>query len=537
MSNTLRDPNEIPFFRGTSTAVAQANAYTDSQIATLGGVYEPLGASAAAVAAHEALLDPHPQYLTETEADALYDALGAATAAVGAHEAAGDPHPQYLTQPEGDARYDALGASSAAVAAHVALADPHTQYLTEVAAAAAYQPLDTELSAIAGLTSAADRGIYFTGAGTAATYTFTGFARTLLDDVDAAASRTTLGLGTIATQNANAVAITGGSITGATTINTTGASFIFANVSDSVATSGLTVGSRAQMIANVSGAAHTGGVYGGYFTGRSGALPTGFNVVGGCYFEGYHQGAAPITTFVGVRGQLINQTVNAAATVSSAISIWANAPFHATPLSGFTNCFGLRIESHYNASWATSSWGVYQLGTQDRNYYAGRTLMGSLTDDGVNMLQVTGAAKVTSGIRFNNTPSADATLLDYYSEGTWVPTVIGTATAGTASYTVQSARYTRIGNTVHFTVGVTWTGHTGTGNLRVTGLPFAALTGSLLDQLVVRHSGFTYVGEIGCNPAPGTTELAPFNQQSGGTPASLPIQAAGTLQISGTYFV
>ena len=31
-----------------------------------------------AVAAHELALDPHPQYLTETEADALYDALGAA---------------------------------------------------------------------------------------------------------------------------------------------------------------------------------------------------------------------------------------------------------------------------------------------------------------------------------------------------------------------------------------------------------------------------------------------------------------------------
>jgi hypothetical protein len=38
----------------------------------------------------------------------------------------------------------------------------------------------------------------------------------LIDDADASAQRTTLGLGTIATQNANAVAITGGSITGVT---------------------------------------------------------------------------------------------------------------------------------------------------------------------------------------------------------------------------------------------------------------------------------------------------------------------------------
>ena len=76
------------------------------------------------------------------------------------------------------------------------------------------QAYDADLAAIAGLTSAADKGIQFTGSGTAATYDLTTAGKALLDDADASAQRTTLGLGTIATQDSNNVTVTGGSVTG-----------------------------------------------------------------------------------------------------------------------------------------------------------------------------------------------------------------------------------------------------------------------------------------------------------------------------------
>lgn len=78
------------------------------------------------------------------------------------------------------------------------------------------QPLDATLTALAGVSTVADRLIYATGVDTFAVTTFTSFGRTLVDDADAATARTTLGLGTIATQDASNVAITGGSIDGIT---------------------------------------------------------------------------------------------------------------------------------------------------------------------------------------------------------------------------------------------------------------------------------------------------------------------------------
>lgn len=81
------------------------------------------------------------------------------------------------------------------------------------------------------------------------------------------------------------------------------------------------------------------------------------------------------------------------------------------------------------------------------------------------------------GVNFTaNTPAAGMTsqLLNWYEEGTFTPVVAGSTSAGTATYSRQTGRYTRIGRVVTFQIDLNWTGGTGTGNLEFTGLPFTS---------------------------------------------------------------
>lgn len=146
-----------------------------------------------------------------------------------------------------------------------------------------------------------------------------------------------------------------------------------------------------------------------------------------------------------------------------------------------------------------------------------------------------------AGITFPATQSAssDANTLDDYEEGTWTPTIVGSTSAGTASYTVQNARYTKIGRMVQFECYIAYSGGNGTGNLRVAGLPFTA-AGTTFPPISCITENIAWTASYYACPyvQNGDTYIVMAqNPTGGGARNAIAYDAAGEIQLAGTYSI
>ena len=96
---------------------------------------------------------------------------------------------------------DMLGASTIGTSIFQAGSDSAVRTLINAQVSGSYQTTSTYLSAIASLTPAANSYTYFDASAVAVLGAITTFGRNLIDDANASAARTTLGLGTAATVN------------------------------------------------------------------------------------------------------------------------------------------------------------------------------------------------------------------------------------------------------------------------------------------------------------------------------------------------
>jgi hypothetical protein len=149
-------------------------------------------------------------------------------------------------------------------------------------------------------------------------------------------------------------------------------------------------------------------------------------------------------------------------------------------------------------------------------------------------LQVSGTT-ATTGIKFPATqvPSADVNVLDDYEEGQFTAVVAGTTTAGTATYADQNGRYTKIGNVVYFRIDIVWTGHTGTGGLSITGLPFSVAQQYMSTGIVRFNQTITALNYLGGHYFFNSTLYIEQMPVGGGSPSAVIITSGGDIRISG----
>lgn len=503
----------------------------------------------------------------------------------------------------------------------------------------------------------ADRFPYTTSTGVFSEGTLTSFGRSLMDDAAASNGRTTLGLGTISIQDADNVAITGGTITGIT------GTFDVTNTSAGLTTLGLQVknadnttssGTRLSLVGSSTNARASylesinmgannpqeflistseassapdekfrilqGGqikltkyVGTGSFTGTTTGFIT-FNSTGGLLTKsasgfrndlGVGTGDSPSFTGLTVSGLTSNRIVSSgtigtleaggltSAQVRASVTdetgtagglVFADSPTLITPILGVADATTLNTGQGDNELFdmdqnvmttSTPSFTGLTVSGLTSNRIVSSGTSGTLAAGGLTSAQASASITDETGsglLVFGTNPTITtinltggqiafpatqavvgaANTLDDYEEGYWTPVYSASSGAlGSITYTLQDGIYTKIGNTVYFTIRLSTAAFavgTGSGAIRIN-LPFTTNNDGPWSFAVGISSGWGASG-AGNHPtsalaSDGTTTTALYYRStSSGPHAALQCSDAQTganangnsLSVTGFYF-
>jgi hypothetical protein len=237
------------------------------------------------------------------------------------------------------------------------------------------QAYSGNLTALVNLAGASDNLIYFSSPTGLDIAPLTSYARTLIDDVDASTARTTLGLGTIATQASSSVSITGGSIAGITDLAVADGGTGASTAADARTNLGLVIGTNVQaydaQLADIAGLTPTdNGVVignGANFVVESGAtLKTSLGLTIGTDVQAYSASLADLanrwtpTSGSGASSLVFYEDTDNGAdfiTLSAPASLAASYNF-VLPVDDGTADYVLKTDGSGNTSWTAMSAGV-----------------------------------------------------------------------------------------------------------------------------------------------------------------------------------
>jgi hypothetical protein len=139
-----------------------------------------------------------------------------------------------------------------------------------------------------------------------------------------------------------------------------------------------------------------------------------------------------------------------------------------------------------------------------------------------------------AGITFPATasPSTNANTLDDYEEGTFTPTIKGSSTAGTGTYSNRHGNYTKIGDICFINIFIQWSAHTGSGNMILTDLPFTSLNQY---QAAIPHTAdIPFTGNIEMELSPSSIDLY-YYQNNNGSVTSIALDTSAFTMLTWVY--
>ena len=263
------------------------------------------------------------------------------------------------------------------------------------------------------------------------------YMQTLLDDADAATARTNLGLGTIATQNASSVAITGGAVDNATIGGTTRAAAAFTNIGIGGAASSSNKLLVSDVIADPSGqiissnftnstsytANNAQQTYGHFVTSTltQGAFNGTNSTASLIAFRALAQtasGTSNTGTITGLIGAIYGANNNGSGTLTTSTAILVNSALN-SGAGAITNVYGLVISdqtvgstlnvgARFRVSSGTGKYNIYADGTA-QNFMQGVTNVDNNIVVGSGALSTSATDKFIYGATCAGTPSGTPT--------------------------------------------------------------------------------------------------------------------------------